>query len=99
MRLTDLERQVIQQKVQQILGTAARVFLFGSRLDDHAKGGDIDLLIEVTEPVHNPAELAAKISAQIMRALNGRKVNVLISAPNLTKLPIHQIAVQQGICL
>jgi len=99
MRLTDLERQVIQQKVLQILGTAARVFLFGSRLDDHAKGGDIDLLIEVTESVNNPAELAAKISAQIMRALNSRKVDVLISAPNLTKLSIHQIAAQQGICL
>jgi len=99
MRLTDLERLIIQQKVLQILGTSARVFLFGSRLDDHAKGGDIDLLIEVTEPVNNLAEVAAKISAQIMRALNGRKVDVLISAPNLTKLPIHQIAAQQGICL
>lgn len=99
MRVTDLERQIIQQKVQQVLGTAARVFLFGSRLDDRSKGGDIDLLIEVTEPVTNPAELAAKISAQIMRALNGRKVDVLISAPNLTRLHIHQLAAQQGICL
>jgi len=99
MRLTDLERHIIKQKVQQISGTATRVFLFGSRLDDQAKGGDIDLLVEVTEPVTNPAELAAKISAQIMRALNGRKVDVLISAPNLTRLPIHQIAAQQGICL
>jgi hypothetical protein len=26
-------------------------------------------------------------------------VDVLISAPNLTRLPIHQIAAQQGICL
>jgi predicted nucleotidyltransferase len=99
MRLTDLERQIIKQKIQQISGTAARVFVFGSRLDDQAKGGDIDLLVEVSEPINNPAELAAKISAQIMRALNGRKVDVLIVAPNLTRLPIHQIATQQGICL
>lgn len=99
MRLTDPERQIIKHKIQQILGTATRVFLFGSRLDDQAKGGDIDLLVEVIEPINNPAELAAKISAQLMRALNGRKVDVLIAAPNLTSLPIHQIATQQGICL
>jgi hypothetical protein len=47
----------------------ARVRLFGSRLDDGAKGGDVDPMFELPEPVDNPALLAAQLSARISRAM------------------------------
>lgn len=70
--------------------------VFGSRLDDAAQGGDVDLLLELTDPVDNPAFLAAQLSARVSRAMYGRKVDVLLSAPNLMRLPIHDIAFKEG---
>ncbi|MCG6658055.1 nucleotidyltransferase domain-containing protein [Halomonas campisalis] len=99
MRLTDQQCQIIHRIIDQELGGGARVSLFGSRLDDQARGGDIDLLVEVDEPIERPAQLAARLSVRVMRAMRGRKVDILLSAPNLQNLPIHDIAREQGVRL
>ena len=70
--------------------------VFGSRLDDTAKGGDLDLMLELPEPVENPALMAARLSALVSRLMFGRKVDVLLSAPNLKRLPIHELAFKEG---
>lgn len=85
MRLTDHQAQAIRQLARQAAGSQTRVRVFGSRLDDAAHGGGIDLMLEVPEPVDNPAQM----SAQVSRVMHGRKVDVLLSAPNLMRLPIH----------
>lgn len=96
MRLTANQIQTIRQLAYQLAGSRSRVRVFGSRLDDAAHGGDLDLMLELPEPVDNPALLAAQMSAQVSRAMHGRKVDVLISAPNLMQLPIHDIAFKEG---
>lgn len=96
MRLTDDQITALHLLTRDIAGEEARVLLFGSRLRDDARGGDVDLLVELPHPVDNPALLAARISARAMRALNGRNVDVLLSAPNLRRLPIHDIALNEG---
>lgn len=96
MRLTDQDAQAIRQLTEQIAGKHARVRLFGSRLDDEARGGDVDLLLELSTPVDDPALMGARLAARISRALGGRKVDVLLSAPNLMHQPIHDIALQEG---
>lgn len=96
MRLTDFQIQAIRQLVRQVAGNQSRVRVFGSRLDDTAHGGDLDLMLELTEPVDNPALMAAQLSTQVSRVMHGRKVDVLLSAPNLMHLPIHNIAFKEG---
>lgn len=96
MRLTDYQIQVIRQLARQVGGNQSRVRLFGSRLDDAAHGGDIDLMLELSEPVGNPALMAAQLSAQVSRAMHGRKVDVLLCAPNLMRQPIHDMAAKEG---
>jgi predicted nucleotidyltransferase len=75
------------------------LYLFGSRLDDQKRGGDIDLLLDFAEPVDNPALLAAQFSAKVSRLVWGRKVDVLIWAPNLKRTPIHDVAFAEGVRL
>lgn len=96
MRLTDDQVETIRQLALQVAGAQSRVRVFGSRLDDAAHGGDLDLMLELNEPVDNPALMAAQMSARVSRAMHGRKVDVLLSAPNLMRLPIHEMAFNEG---
>jgi len=96
MRLTDRQAASIVRLAHELAGEHACVRVFGSRLHDHAHGGDLDLLLELPEPVANPALLAARLSAKVSRLMHGRKVDVLLAAPNLMRLPIHEIAMKEG---
>ena len=96
MRLTDHQARSIRQLALEVAGTHARVRVFGSRLEDTARGGDVDLMLELPEPVANPALVAAQFSAKVTRLMHGRRVDVLLTAPNLKRLPIHDMAFKEG---
>jgi hypothetical protein len=53
-------------------------------------------MLELPEPVASPALLAARFSARVTRLMQGRKVDVLLAAPNLMRLPIHDMAFKEG---
>jgi hypothetical protein len=99
MRLTAAQIDTIKSTAQAVLGQGVQVTLFGSRVDDAQKGGDVDLMVEVPQPLKEPALIAARIASLVSRGLQGRKVDVLLRAPNLMEQPIHRIAAQQGIAL
>jgi predicted nucleotidyltransferase len=96
MRLNEQQKQKICELTRQMAGESASVRVFGSRLDDTARGGDLDLLLELSEPVENPALLSARMSARVSRIMHGRSVDVIISAPNLKRLSIHDVALKEG---
>jgi len=96
MRLTATQRQIICHTSTEIFGAGVGVWLFGSRVDDARRGGDIDIMLDIPTPVTAPALLKARFAAKVTRLLQGRKVDVLLSAPNLMRLPIHDAAFQQG---
>jgi predicted nucleotidyltransferase len=100
MRLTTADCQNIKQAVRELAGEDANVRLFGSRTDERLRGGDIDLYVEVkSREISNPAWLASRISARVSRRIGHRSVDVLLAAPNLKRLPIHDHAAQTGILL
>jgi hypothetical protein len=45
MRLTTWQRSVIQQTLLKHFGAGSQIRLFGSRADDQARGGDIDVFV------------------------------------------------------
>ena len=49
MRLQKQEIHTILQVARNIYGEKVKVYLFGSRLDNTKRGGDIDLLIRTDE--------------------------------------------------
>ncbi|WP_341939636.1 nucleotidyltransferase domain-containing protein [Marinimicrobium sp. C2-29] len=96
MRLTDQDRVTVKRLVEELFGSEASVVVFGSRVDDAARGGDLDLLITTSKEVPHPAVSAAKLSSRVSRAMNGREVDVLIKSPSLKTLPVHRVALQTG---
>ena len=96
MRLTQHQIDTIRAVVDELAGPQATVRLFGSRLDDDVRGGDIDLLVEMPEAVARPAMLGSHLAARLERRLNGRKLDVVLLAPNLKRLPIHETALREG---
>lgn len=99
MRLAPHHVSTIRQLATQLAGEHARVWLFGSRVRDEARGGDVDLLLELDADVAEPAQLAASLAARVSRSMDGRRVDVLVKAPNLMHLPIHTVALAEGVRL
>ena len=99
MRISTKQQQDIKKIVNQLAGSQAIVTRFGSRVDDTKKGGDVYILVELADSVDSPALLASKLSVKISNLMFGRKVDVLLSAPNLDSLTIHKHARLNGITL
>ena len=97
MRITQDQRSQIKSIVTQRLGGGAHVWLFGSRVDDNARGGDIDLFISCDVPLECSIQSAASISTQVTRLFRGRKTDVIIEAPNIKHLPIYDVAKATGV--
>lgn len=96
MRITDSQRETILREVASILGSEARVWLFGSRANDNARGGDIDLYAEVTQPV--TPRLKARLIARLEQQL-ANHVDLVIREPGSADAPIFHIAHQTGVRL
>jgi len=94
MRLTMFEITAIQNNAKNIFGGTVKVYLFGSRVDDDKKGGDIDLYL-VPENKDDLYEKKIKFLSALDRALGVQKIDVVI-AKDKTR-PIEKEAIEKGI--
>jgi predicted nucleotidyltransferase len=99
MRLTPQTIAAITQAAQAVLGADAQVWLFGSRVDDGARGGDIDLYVQTNQVLSNRVSAACQISAQIQQKIGLQKIDVVLKDANTPAAPIHQVAQEQGVRL
>jgi uncharacterized protein len=72
----------------------ARVYLFGSRTDDSARGGDIDILVLSD---HLTFKDKLKIKARIFESMEEQKLDILISPD--TSDPFVRLAEENGVLL
>jgi len=96
MRLTKNAASSILHIVSQTCGDT-EVWLFGSLVDDHKKGGDIDLYIESETEIQMMEQL--RLMSKLQRALGFRKIDLIIRTPNSPERPIFQTAKKTGIRL
>jgi predicted nucleotidyltransferase len=76
MRLSPHERQVIRRLGLRHFGRAPR--LFGSRVDDTRRGGDIDLLIATELPPAQAARRRIDLLSDLWLELGERKIDILL---------------------
>lgn len=95
MRLTASQIEIIRQAAHQNFGADAPVWLFGSRVDDARRGGDVDLYIESARENTLMSALRCRIAIEDSLDLH---VDLIVKEPGKDK-PIYQIAKTQGVQL
>ena len=95
MRLTAYQVEAIRQGIQRHMDPKARIWLFGSRVDDSRRGGDVDLYVEPATPPSLEASLQCKGALADALDLN---VDLIVQQPG-RDLPIYRIAKQSGVAL
>lgn len=108
MRLNTDQIQAIRQAANVAFGQGTAVWLFGSRVDDAKKGGDIDLLVcPQAATASNAAENAKPQQAFMQkinmlklleRTLGERKIDIVVEHPQDAR-PIVEVAHTTGIRL
>lgn len=91
--MSDAERDAIKH-VMHALDPSAEVYLFGSRVSDEKKGGDIDLLV-ISSKISEKNKRQLKI--QLYDAIGEQKID-LVLAKDLSE-PFVRIAYEQGVRL
>lgn len=90
MRLTDNERNSIRNVIYK-LDPDAKIWLFGSRVNDRAKGGDIDLLIMSSQLTVIDK---LKIRLALYDEIGEQKIDLIIAADDTD--PFTRIALSEG---
>lgn len=93
MRLTPEERSAIGDTIHQA-DADALIYLFGSRVDDEARGGDIDLLV-LSMTINLMTKL--DILAQLHQKLGERKIDIVVY-PDATR-PFPRMVIPDGVRL
>ena len=101
MRLSPLQIQAIKQVSANVFGPGARTYLFGSRVDDQQRGGDIDLYITDIEcPPGSHTDAKLRFLVKIKQRLGDQRIDVVLApAAGETVWPIHRMAQETGVLL
>jgi predicted nucleotidyltransferase len=91
MRLTSDQVLIILGTASRLSGEDAEVYLFGSRLDDRARGGDVDLLIETPHGLTLLERARLQLELELEEGL-GLPVDVVSRARDAEPTPFQRIA-------
>ena len=84
--------------MRQVYGMDAEVWLFGSRTDDNAKGGDIDLYVETADGL-NPLDRLIESRSRLFKLFGEQKIDLLVGVRGREPSPMERIARNTGIKL
>ena len=99
MRLSPREIAAIEEAARDCFAPGSAVRLFGSRLDDTRRGGDIDLLVETPKAL-SPRELVERRSrfvARLYRLIGEQRIDALVVAADAADArPVIAVARREG---
>ena len=93
MRLAPREQSAIREAIHEADGEAS-IYLFGSRVDAAASGGDIDLLVLSTK-----IDLMTKLGilARLHQQLGERRIDLVVYPD--TSRPFSRMVIEEGVRL
>ncbi len=101
MRLTESQIKAILQIFTKYFLKEDKIWLFGSRVNDIKKGGDIDLYIETNyDDLLFIAKKELEFLAALKKTIGDQKIDIIINVLQKDKkLPIYNEAKNTGIQL
>jgi hypothetical protein len=101
MRLTEAQVKAIQDNFSVSFMEGYKIWLFGSRVDDSKKGGDIDLYIETNyNDLFIVTRKEIEFIANLKKIIGDQKIDIVINIlPRNQQLPIYNEARNTGIQL
>jgi uncharacterized protein len=82
-----------------VFGTSAQVRLFGSRVDDEKRGGDIDLLVNTDVPYRDALNLKITFLGALSRRIGERRVDVVLVTPDGPRPEVVAVAMTEGVLI
>lgn len=98
MRLTAEEASAIKAAAREAFGPDVVVRLFGSRVHDQLRGGDIDLHFEVDSSIPDFQRRSAFLDA-VEQRIDGRKIDTVFSLRDSQPTGFERIAYRDGVIL
>ena len=100
MRISNNNISVIKSAIQDNFPGQVETYLFGSRVDDSKRGGDIDLLIIDNLPQSDLEMAKIRALTTIHVKLGEQKIDMVVTAnPAKDRRPVVQMALTQGVRL
>ena len=97
VRLTVCQRTEILHTARELFGPRVRVVLFGSRVDDRLRGGDIDLMIDTDLDTQSAHERELAFLVELKKRIGDRKIDVIVRSPDRPAKSIHDAALRHGV--
>ena len=94
MRLSEDEVKVLKQSLSR-LSSNAKLYLFGSRVDDSKKGGDIDLLIVAKDFTKKHLR---KLRIDFFKHFGEQKMDIVVDDGSFID-PFHKIIYKKAVRL
>ena len=101
MRITPEQLKIFSMYAHRYFGEDAKLWLFGSRVDDGKKGGDYDFLVETSlldadEIIQRKIVLLTKL--QGTAPFEDEKIDIVVKRRNSSfDMPIYQVALHEGV--
>lgn len=101
MRLTDQQVHTIRSAADEAFGPGVELRLFGSRVDDSQRGGDIDLYVATGETgLERLLDAEIAFLAKLKTQLGDQRIDLVVDYPaRRTRPPILDIAKTTGVPL
>lgn len=99
MRPTQEQASIIRDAARQAFGVEAEVWLFGSRVQDNKRGGDIDIYIEAGGGLDDVLDRELAFHAALQRRLGEQRIDIVVHRQGVPLRPIDIEARRTGVRL